>query len=392
MVSSGLTASRPISEPLEAPARCRRPSIASAQIAGVGTDANGAWHEFLWTNGTLQDLGPGVAPPRIDYSDSYPDPAPALKVINDRGQVAWTGPVFAGGTHAFTWDGYAVQDLGALPGGSSSAAVINASGQVAGVSTDSGGVTHVVGWDKGTLYDLGTCPDSAQVAIAGLNNQSQILMSCLFLSSAGSYDSVNVDGYGYGQLWSLGTPPGQPDAQPGGLTDNVTFFANGFNGFGSPQDGQLFTWSNSSWTQVAGFPAHAVAMNVSGVIAGQVSFAVPTATVWDNGTTWSLADLALYSSHNWSAAVTMNDSADVLGLSDDDVVLWRRGTVVAAARQRAPGTISAATVRVVNASPAQPAASAIGPNPAARAPRQGTPPKWQVLMVRTKGRANKPHH
>ncbi len=362
---------------------------ASAQIAGAGTDASGAWHEFLWTNGTLQDLGPGVAPPAIQLSDNFPDPDPALRVINDRGQVAWTGPVSTGVTHAFTWNGYAVQDLGALSGGSSSAAAINASGQVAGVSTDSSGVTHVVGWDTGTLYDLGTCPGSARVSIAGLNNHSQVLVNCLFFSSTGSIDSMNVDGYGYGQLWTLGTPPGQADAQPGGLTDSSAFFVNGFDFFGAPQYGQVFTWSNSSWTQVSARGTHAVAMNASGVVAGQVSYQPVHATVWDHGMTLTLGDLALYSSGNWSAAVTMNDSADVLGLSDNDVVLWKRGAVLAAARQRAPGTISAARVRVVQTSAARPVAPAIGPIPATRSLRHG-PPKWQILMIGPNGKAKRP--
>lgn len=364
---------------------------ASAQIAGAGTDTNGAWHEFLWTNGTLQDLGLGIAPPAIQLSDNFPDPNPPLKVINDRGQVAWTGPASGGGTHAFIWNGYAVQDLGALSGGSSSAAVINASGQVAGVSTDSGGVTHVVGWDKGTLYDLGTCPSGAQVTIDGLNNQSQILVSCLFLSSAGSEDSMNVDGYAYGQLWPLGTPTGHTDAQSGGLTDSSTFFANGFDFFGSPQFGQIFVWSNSSWSQIStrNSGTHAVAMNASGVIAGQVSFQPIQATVWDHGATFALASLALLPSRNWSAAVTMNDSADVLGLSDDDVVLWKRGAAVAAARQRTPGTISATKTRLVKLSSAQVAAPAIGTTLAVGSTRQGPRPKWQILMVGPKVTAKK---
>jgi probable HAF family extracellular repeat protein len=354
----------------------------TAQIAGAAKDATGAWREFLWTNGTMQDLGPGVGPPGTPYYDSYPAPNPALKIINDRGQVAWTGPVATGGTHAFTWNGYVVQDLGALPGGSSSAAVINASGQVAGVSTDSAGVSHVVGWDKGTLYDLGTCPDSARVTIAGLNNKSQVLMSCLFVSSSGSYDSLNVDGYGYGQLWPLGTPPGMPDAQPGGLSDAITFFVNGFNDWGSPQYGQIFTWSNSSWTQVTNWGVHAVAMNAPGAIAGQVLSVVPHAALWDHGTTSILGDLTLYSSHNWSVATTLSDSADVLGSSDNHVVLWKRGAVVAAAQQRTRGTISAAMVRVVKA-------PTIGPNLVSRSQGQGPPPKWQVLMVGAKAKAKK---
>jgi hypothetical protein len=193
---------------------------------------------------------------------------------------------------------------------------------------------------------------------------------------------VNVDGYGYGQIWPLGTPPGVADAQSGGLTDSTTFFANGFNDFGSPQVGKLFTWWKSSWTQVADFPSHAVAMNASGVIAGQVGVFEPSARVWDHGTIWTLGNLALYPSHNWSVAITMNENADVLGWSDNDVVLWKRGTVVAAARQRKRGTISAATVRVVKA-------PVIEPNLAERSPRQGPPPKWQVLMLGAKGRAKK---
>src|SRR5436309_1733969 len=119
------------------------------QIIGTSATASGTSHAFLWSNGTMADLGSlGSAGP----SDG--------RGINNRGQVVG-GTVDANNSqyHAFLWDHGTMSDLGTLRGYNlSQAQAINDAGQVVGFSGDPsmGGLGHAFLWDNGTMRDLGS--------------------------------------------------------------------------------------------------------------------------------------------------------------------------------------------------------------------------------------------
>ena len=72
----------------------------------------------------------------------------------------WGLPTQAAATdHAFLYSNGTMADLGTLPGGSVSAAHgINASGQVVGYADTSSGYAHAFLYSNGTMTDLGTLP------------------------------------------------------------------------------------------------------------------------------------------------------------------------------------------------------------------------------------------
>src|SRR5205809_6152331 len=121
------------------------------QIVGTSATASGTSHAFLWSNGTMADLGSlGSMGP----SDG--------RGINNRGQVVG-GTIDANNSHyhAFLWETGTMRDLGTLPGYNlSQAQAINDAGQVVGFSGDPsmGGLGHAFLWDNGTMSDLGTLP------------------------------------------------------------------------------------------------------------------------------------------------------------------------------------------------------------------------------------------
>jgi probable HAF family extracellular repeat protein len=125
----------------------------------VGTDLSGQsemgsqQHVFLWQDGDIDDLGPGVA-----YG------------INTRGQIV------GGNGHAFLWDNGIFTDLGTLGGSTSTAYAINPASRVVGNSTTTAGQEHAFLWRDGVMTDLGTLGGDRSVAY-GINAAGQIVGS-----------------------------------------------------------------------------------------------------------------------------------------------------------------------------------------------------------------------
>ena len=106
-------------------------------IAGTGI-VGGATYAMTWINGTVQALGP-VSP----FTSV---------LLNQLGDVAWTGPTPAG-PHAFLWHAGAVVDLGTLGGTSSQANGLNDAGEVMGTSS-TGTQVDVFVWKDGQMRDV----------------------------------------------------------------------------------------------------------------------------------------------------------------------------------------------------------------------------------------------
>jgi probable HAF family extracellular repeat protein len=167
------------------------------QIAGTQpiVDSNGTnkgQHAFLWRNGITTDLG-ALGTDNNGNSDS------SVVAINAYGQVTGNSAVYdsngvSKGTHAFLWSNGTLTDLGALGEdtsgvGSSTAVGINASGQVVGYSTaynSHGNVQEEQAflWSSGSLLNL--APEGDEYAdrngvhrsrAVGINDQGQVLLN-----------------------------------------------------------------------------------------------------------------------------------------------------------------------------------------------------------------------
>ena len=135
----------------------------SGQIVGYSNNSSGAVHSFLYSNFTgMTDIGPsgGI------YAYG----------INDAGQIV--GESFLNGNvHAFLSTNGTMTDLGALSGASSLAVGVNKSGQVTGYSdTFTNGVQaqHAFLYSGGHMTDIGTLGGGASSA-SGINNAGQVV-------------------------------------------------------------------------------------------------------------------------------------------------------------------------------------------------------------------------
>jgi probable HAF family extracellular repeat protein len=79
-----------------------------------------------------------------------------------------------GATHAFSYSGGVMTDLGTLGGSSSVALAINGAGTIAGQASTSGGATHAMSYSGGVMTDLGTLGGSYSLA-SGINSSGTIV-------------------------------------------------------------------------------------------------------------------------------------------------------------------------------------------------------------------------
>ena len=122
---------------------------ASGQVVGCAFTSSGNYYAFLYSNGTMTDLG--------TLGGSYS----AASGINDSGQVVGAAYTSSGGPYAFLYSNGTMTDLGTLPGlPSSVASGINDSGLVVGYAdnfhTSSGHYSYAFLYTNGTMEDLNT--------------------------------------------------------------------------------------------------------------------------------------------------------------------------------------------------------------------------------------------
>jgi probable HAF family extracellular repeat protein len=117
----------------------------SGQITGSYYLANNSNHAYIYTAGTLNDLG------TLGGANS------AAVAINSAGEAVGVADLGGGVSHAFIFDG-TMHDLGSVGGGNSSAAGLNDLGQVVGSSTVSG-ASHAFLYSAGSMLDLNSLID-----------------------------------------------------------------------------------------------------------------------------------------------------------------------------------------------------------------------------------------
>lgn len=158
------------------------------RVAGAAQMAGGEMHAFLYTGGTMADLG-------VLGNDTWS----AAYAVSATGGVAGRSMSADGRAHAFRWTAEeGMEDLGGLGGGYSSAHAINGSGAVAGHSVTSHGVFHAFISDGDGLRDLGTLGGAHSFAY-GINSSGQVAG----YSFTPSGEETHAFVYSAGRMWDL---------------------------------------------------------------------------------------------------------------------------------------------------------------------------------------------
>ena len=158
-------------------------------------------HPFLWSNGTMRDLGSLggslATPGNISYFWTGP-------VLNQHGDAIGTstlpGDEF---WHAFLWSCGRMRDLGTLGGNLSEALAINGAGVVVGradFSPDSP-YHHAVAWRNNSIHDLGVvdpCQNSTATSINSAGDAVGGLGACT--------DNPDDQNYFSAFFWHKGKP------------------------------------------------------------------------------------------------------------------------------------------------------------------------------------------
>ncbi|MGA2257347.1 MAG: DUF3466 family protein [Thermoguttaceae bacterium] len=181
----------------------------NGQVAGDAQTSKSLQQAFLYSGGAMQSLG---TLPGGNQSWAYG--------INNNGQVVGYSFVdpYSSNPHAFIYSNGAMQDLGTLPGGSSSWAYgINNKGQVVGNSysnprnTDAGlseGPFAFL-YSNGVMQDLGTLPGGSSSYAYGINNKGQVTGWSETYGPNGENTAAHAFLYSGGVMQDLGTLGGQ---------------------------------------------------------------------------------------------------------------------------------------------------------------------------------------
>jgi probable HAF family extracellular repeat protein len=315
----------------------------------------------------LVDLGSTFGGPQSYFVPGSGDVFAGSSVLNSGGAVAGFAdtsapdpfaPNFCFGDcfveHAFQAGSSGVLiDLGALPGGGSSAPVwLTASGLIAGVSetgqTDPlypGGLpeSHAVLWQQDQIMDLGTLPEGGYQSEANaVNSAGQVVGSALnttpdaYSMTVSNYWYWDVS-YGYQQrafLWDqqhgmqdLGTLPGGTDAQAllineRGEVVGTSYTSSAPSAVCSPEGSVVLTTGAFIWDKKNGMRdlgsfggtcTGVAALNNQGQVAGQ-SFTTgdksAAAFLWENG---SMHKLRGSLGGDQTGAFGLNERGEVVG-------------------------------------------------------------------------------
>ncbi len=277
----------------------------SGQVVGSSTTSTGVGYAFLYSNGTMQNLG------------SLAGLGSGATAINDAGEVTGgstisvpTPPAHNGGvSHAFLYSNGAMQDLGTVPPNTSSIGYgIDANGDVVGTtssSTPAPPPTAAFLYSNGTMQALSGFP-AASVEGLGINASGEI---------TGLYGHAFI--YSNGTVQDLGTLGGMSSA---GYAINATGEVTGASGVPGDNTSDAFLYSNGTMTDLGslgGVTTYGYAINAGGEVVGVSDTAAGPAHafVYSNGAMKDLnslisnSDLALYT---LTDARGINDSGQIV--------------------------------------------------------------------------------
>jgi len=162
-------------------------------------------HAFLYSNGHMRDLGTlpgGITSFGIDLNNGDSKGERNEEEGEDRQdtvQVTGFSSAADGNEHAFLYSNGTMQDLGTLPGGRYSAGrAINQSGEITGYSATPDAGIHAFLYSNGSMKDLGTLPGKSFSYGEGINRHGQIVGNArnlfdphAFLYSHGAMQDLN---------------------------------------------------------------------------------------------------------------------------------------------------------------------------------------------------------
>ena len=210
---------------------------ASGQITGGSTNASGAYHAFLWANGTMKDLGTlggpssqgqsinrsgeiagyaqlppvpakgGYSRGPVSFYSAFTDTNGTMTALGPVGGVAYgindSGEVIGeGGSSALLWSNGNSTDLGSLGGtsGTTQPTAINNAGEVVGYSYLPDGNFRGFYWINGVMTALGTLGGDWSQAY-GINSAGQITGTAYTKGNLGAHAFL----CGNGAMKDLGT-------------------------------------------------------------------------------------------------------------------------------------------------------------------------------------------
>ena len=254
----------------------------SGQVTGDAGQTTDTAHAFLYSGGSMNDLGAQSAG----------------KGINNSGQIAGVFDITGGASHAFLYSGGSMSDLGTLGGDNSFGVGINNSGQVTGVSDITGGGHQVAFvYSGGTMHDLNDLVPAGNMAgfnflVAGyaINDSGKITGSAVRSVDSASHAFL----FSGGSVTDLGTLGGNNSL---GAGINNSGQVTGYSTFSeNSADDHAFLYSGGSMSDLGtlgGAQSYGVGINNSEQVTGvsDITGGASHAFLYSGGTMYDLNDL-----------------------------------------------------------------------------------------------------
>ena len=287
----------------------------AGQVVGASVTGDGFTRAFLYSNGTMMNLGTlggiGTGPVPYSYSIAWG--------INNAGQVVGESLSTDNNYRAFLYSNGTMTNLGTQLGGvSSSASAINNVGEIVGIVNFGGFPTETYmafSYSSGTRTNLGNLGGTAPTYPADNNEAGQVVGYSFTAGNAAQLAFL----YSNGTMTSLGGlgPLGATSSQATGI--NKTGQVVGM--FSTPGGAQAFLYSSGTMTSLgtgSGTQSWALGINDAGQVVGWIvtpSRGGQVAFVSSNGILVDLNSLLNATGAGWTLleAKAINNNGQIAG-------------------------------------------------------------------------------